>query len=388
MNHRDWFAGLGGFAVPERVHRDSCSKAQYLAEAWPMNSRNHFCQPKRVQRQKIFVGCALICVCVSARGQNGSNLDETARLLAGLPVTGAFAPLTQTDGWQAHAAAMDKAWKTKEYFQLGPIAAWMNSHAPEHYHSTGTMYYMFSGPDFLYADAFFPDASTYILAGLEPVGQIPDLSRMNPETVNANLGALRNSMSTLLITHYFVTEEMKSELGRGNFSGTVPILYVFLARLGCTISDTTFVHSPAEGVKITFSHNGSSQTLYYFKTDLSGGNSAFLHWCAARGPGVSLIKAASYLMHGEGFSGIRNFLLEHSSFIVQDDSGIPLRAFGKNWSLEFYGRFIPHGEKFGKFDQQALAEIYHRNPPPPELGFAFGYWWQAERGLLILARHK
>jgi len=211
---------------------------------------------------------------------------------------------------------------------------------------------------------------------------------MSPDTLNANLGALRSSMSTLLITHYFVTEEMRSELGRGNLGGTLPILYVFLARLGCTVLDTVYVHSPAEGVRITFSCGGHSQTLYYFKTDLSGGNSVFLRWCAARGPGVSLIKAASYLMHGEGFSGVRNFLLEHSSFIVQDDSGIPLRAFSRGWALEFYGRFIPHGEKFGKYDQQTLAEIYRRNPPPPELGFAFGYRWQAERGILMLARRK
>jgi hypothetical protein len=351
-------------------------------------------QPKRVgqfkpaPRCKSLLAWIFVCVCASGHAQNVSSLDETARLLAGLPVTGALVPLTQTGGWQAHAAAMDKAWKTKEYFQLGPIASWMSSHAGEYYRSSGTMYYMFSGPDFLYAYAFFPNASTYILAGLEPVGQVPDLSRMNPETLSANLGGLRNSISTLLITHYFVTEEMKSELNRSNFGGTVPILYVFLARLGCTVLDTTYVHSPAEGVKITFSHGGGSQTLYYFKTDLSGGNSAFLRWCSARGPGVSLIKAASYLMHGEGFSGVRNFLLEHSSFIVQDDSGIPLRAFGKNWALEFYGRFIPHGEKFGKYDQQALAEIYRRNPPPAELGFAFGYWWQAERGILMLARRK
>src|SRR5205823_6326121 len=236
--------------------------------------------------------------------------------------------------------------------------------------------------------SFFPDADTYILAGLEPVGQVPDLSRMNADMLNANLGALRNAMSTLLVTHYFVTEEMRAELGRSNLNGTLPILYVFLARLGCTVLDTAHISSPAEGVRITFSHGGRSQTLYYFKTDLSGGNSAFLRWCAARGPGVSLIKAASYLMHGEGFSGVRNFLLEHSTFIVQDDSGIPLRAFNKSWNLEFYGRFIPHGEKFGKYDQQALAEVYHRNPPPPELGFAFGYWWQAERGILMLARRK
>ena len=120
-------------------------------------------------------------------------------------------------------------------------------------------------------------------------------------------------MATLLITHYFVTEEMKASLGRSELGGTAPILYVFLARLGCTILDTTYVRSPAEGVRITFSRGGGRpQTLYYFKTNLSGGGNSFLRWCAARGPGLSLIKAASY-HDGEGFAGVRNFLLDHSS---------------------------------------------------------------------------
>jgi hypothetical protein len=154
------------------------------------------------------------------------------------------------------------------------------------------------------------------------------------------------------------------------------------------VIDTTFIKTPAEGVKITFNHGFRSQTLYYFKRDLAGGNNAFLRWCAARGPGLSLIKAASYLMQNEGFSGVRNFLLEHSSVIVQDDSGIPLRAFHKGgWNIDFYGRFVPHGEKFGKYDQQELAAIYSKNPPPA-LGFAFGYWWQMDRGILMIARRK
>ena len=38
------------------------------------------------------------------------------------------------------------------------------------------MLYMFSGPDFLYATSFFPSASTYVLAGLEPVGDVPPLT--------------------------------------------------------------------------------------------------------------------------------------------------------------------------------------------------------------------
>jgi hypothetical protein len=195
-------------------------------------------------------------------------------------------------------------------------------------------------------------------------------------------------MHTILQTHYFITKDMRTDLGSSNLGGTLPILYVFLARRGCTVLDTTYINSPAPGVKITFSHNGSKRTLFYFKTDLSGGKSKFLSWCAGQGPGSSLLKAASYLMHGEGFAGVRNFLLEHSRVIIQDDSGIPLHAFPKNWKVDCYGRYVPHVEMFGKYRQPDLAAVYARNPPPPELGFAFGYHWQKDRGILMVATHK
>lgn len=324
----------------------------------------------------------------SAFGQQRPTLDDSARFLAGLPVKGALESLTQSEVWRNHANALDEAWFKKEYFQLGPIRAWMAANANEYYNSSNTMYYMFSGPDFLYAHAFFPNANTYILAGLEPVGQVPDLSRLSPEIVGGELSSLRGSMKTILDTHYFITKDMRTDLGRGSLGGTLPILYVFLARRGCTVLDTTYINSPAPGVKITFVHRGPKQTLYYFKTDLSGGKSGFLSWCAAQGPGLSLLKAASYLMHGEGFAGVRNFLLDRSRVIIQDDSGIPLRSFPKGWKVDCYGRYVPHAEMFGKYRQPDLAAIYAKNPPPPELGFAFGYHWQKDRGLLMMATRK
>src|SRR5260370_26125702 len=200
-----------------------------------MNPKSFFRELKRRNVYKVAVACAFVGGWASAHAQDGISLEETAHFLAGMPVQGRLASLTQTAGWQAHAAALDKAWKTKEFFQLGPIATWMGAHANEYYRSTNTMYYMFGGPDFLYAYTFFPYANTYILAGLEPVGQVPDFSRLNPNMLGSNLAALRDSMSTLLITHYFVTEEMKASLNRSEIGGTLPILYVFLARFGCNI---------------------------------------------------------------------------------------------------------------------------------------------------------
>lgn len=337
---------------------------------------------------KRFAFALSIFLATSTFAQQLPTLDESARFLAGLPVKGALEPLTQTEVWQKHTASMDEAWRKKEYFQLGPISAWMTANANEYYQSSSTMYYMFSGPDFLYAHAFFPNANTYILAGLEPVGQVPDLSHLSPAVLGSELSVLRTSMHTILQTHYFITKDMRADLGRSNLGGTLPILYVFLARRGCTVLDTTYINSPAPGVKITFAGHGPKQTLYYFKTDLAGGKSAFLSWCAKQGPGLSLLKAASYLMHGEGFAGVRNFLLENSRVIIQDDSGIPLRSFPKSWKVDCYGRYVAHAEMFGKYRQPDLAAVYARTPPPAELGFAFGYHWQIDRGILMMATRK
>ncbi|MEP6955422.1 MAG: hypothetical protein ABI883_01245 [Chthoniobacterales bacterium] len=325
---------------------------------------------------------------LSGFAQRPATVDEGARLLAGLPVEGPLEACMQSTGWQQHARAMDNAWAKKQRRQIEPIRAWMNANAGPYFHDTGTMYYMFSGPDALYANTFFPDASTYILAGLEPVGQIPDLAQMRPEQLAAALAAMRGSLGTMLRFQYFITKDMRTDLGPGGVSGTLPLLCVFLARMGNTVMDVTRVSSPAEGVKITFAHpqRRRTQTLYYFKTDLSG-SSGFLKWCAARGPGVSLLKAASYLMHGQDFAGVRDFLLKNSRVIVQDDSGIPLRAFGKPWAVHCFGRYVPHKEMFDKFYQTDLAAVFTNNPPS-ELGFAFGYHWQVDRGILMLATRE
>lgn len=335
---------------------------------------------------KRFALLSVLLTAASACAQSSFTVDEAARFLAGLPVEGALAPLTATPGWQEHARAMDEAWRKKQEQQILPIRDWMWANAPQYYEAKDTMYYMFAGPDFLYANIFFPYANSYILAGLEPIGQVPDLTAMPPEQLAAELSALRGSMRTMLRFQYFITKDMRAELGRGNVAGTLPILYVFLARLGCTVIDITPVSSPAPGVKISFRDPAQRrpQTLYYFKTDLSGGGSAFLNWCAERGPGLSLLKAASYLMHGDGFTGVRNFLLEHSRVIVQDDSGIPLRAFPRRWVVHCYGRYIPHKEMFGKYFQPDLAAVFEQNPPS-ELSFGFGYHWQRDRGILMLA---
>src|SRR5206468_11671589 len=92
------------------------------------------------------------------------------------------------------------------------------------------------------------------------------------------------------------------------------------------------------GIKIVFAgSDGEARTLYYFSTNLADDgvkNSNFLKFLESLGPGDSLIKSASYLLHSGGFSKVRDFLTANSAAMVQDDSGIPLRFYDpKKWDL-------------------------------------------------------
>src|SRR5438270_7790477 len=90
-----------------------------------------------------------------------NNPDTTAKYLAGLavPAIAADSPANNS-AWAAHSSALDDAWKRFQERQLPAIADWAPQFLGPAYRTQGTMYYMFSGPDFLYAHAFFPSPTT------------------------------------------------------------------------------------------------------------------------------------------------------------------------------------------------------------------------------------
>ena len=82
---------------------------------------------------------------------------------------------------------------------------------------------MFAGPDFLYANAFFPKAETYVMAGLELPGEIPDIEALPKRWVPRELSAIRISLNSVMNYSFFITSEMSSHLyDRRNFTGTLP----------------------------------------------------------------------------------------------------------------------------------------------------------------------
>jgi hypothetical protein len=352
----------------------------------------------------LFLGLLLLTP-GALKAADGQTADDIARFLAGLPPS-ANSPLTAltADGaWKKHAEYFDSAWKDLDDRQLSKVRAWSAEHVKQ---SEPVLFYMFSGPDYLYANAFFPNTKTVIMAGLEPTGSIPELAEITPRSMANELGGIRASLGNLLKHSYFITSEMGFQLSRGRLTGTIPILYVFLARSGKTIHDVSLIaldkdgkvhpqdeaglQTSSKGVKILFAgSDGAEQTLYYFKTDLSNKGvptSGFLEFCGQFGQGNSFVKSASYLLHTPGFSEARGFLLKNSVALVQDDTGIPVKYLAsEDWQLYPFGTYLRPIAQFRHAEQPKLVELFKRNNAGP-LDFTVGYRWGKPSNLLLALR--
>src|SRR5260370_42189978 len=106
-----------------------------------------------------------------------SSATDAARYLASLPMS-AQSPLTRLTSdprWIAHSNAMNAAFSKLDQVQLSDMRISRAEFLAPATKFSRTCLYFLSGPDFLYADTFYPDCNTYVLVSLEPVESIPEL---------------------------------------------------------------------------------------------------------------------------------------------------------------------------------------------------------------------
>jgi len=350
----------------------------------------------------VVLAAALVLRAAPAVATEDASADDMARFLAGLPVDpgSPLAPATRDGAWQDHARRLSSAWEQLEQGRLGGIRKWAQASLDK---PQETLFYMFSGPDYLYANAFFPKARTIVMSGLEPTGPIPSIAgRRSP---GMGLSQLRASLGSVMSLSFFRTIEMRATLGDNAYRGTLPLLYIFLARAGMTVEHVTLFdvdedgsivrpgegspNGAAQGARIGFSDTqGDEGTLYYVRTDVSNSGLAqggFLEFLKEFGRGDAFVKSASFLMHSNNFSQIRSFLLENAQRIVQDDSGIPVVHFqAHEWSLVPYGRYLGPIDLFANHYQSRLADLYRR-ANPPAIDFGIGYRYRPSESNLLVA---
>jgi hypothetical protein len=333
------------------------------------------------------------------------QVNASARGLAGMASPGDNVPWENSPDWQAYQDYINGRWAYLNRVRLNAMRNWSAS-ALGDLRRLGTVYYPFSGPDILYVDTLFPDSKFLLMAGLEPIGTMPDLAQLQQEgRLPAYLQQIKTSLYTILAASFFKTKDMKSDFS-GQVDGILPAMAVFLAHQGYTIDSIHYVALHADGtltehaaagatgVQIGYDHGDrdDSRLALYFRADLGNDgvkdNPGYVNLMRRMGAGVTYLKAASYLLHDDYFSRIRDAILNDSVAVVQDDSGMPYRYFDPaHWDVTPYGNYTGPISLFKERYQPDLAAFYAKNIPSP-LPFGTGYKFVANQSSILVARKK
>ena len=325
-----------------------------------------------------------------------SSVQEQAAFLAGMPLSqdSTLAPLQKSPDYREHQKELQDQWAFCKRLRYEAMLLWGREHLSQNLSARGVVRYLFGGPDFLNAHAFFPNARILVLGGLEPIGEMPLPETLTPESMTVGLKALRETLHTSLFCGFFITNEMKPQLLQGSFRGVLPVLLTELALTGNQILSVELIKPfGAPGIKILYARfdpraDTQPQTLYYFQADLSNGKEGtrFLDWLGTLGDGASYLKAASFLLPLPSFSQTREFLLKTSALVLQDDSGIPFSDFHPDlWKVQLFGVYADPLPVFKLPRDNALAAAYLGSDYAGPVPFGIGYHVNPGEANLLLA---
>lgn len=319
-----------------------------------------------------------------------NNFNMAARYIAGLNQLSEneYSAWEKKPEWIAYKNQIDSAWEKLEKTRFNTMEQWYEENFSATRKTEDQVYYPFSGPDWLNIYQIYPNASSYVMAGLEPVGNIPNPTSMTkPNELANNLNGFYKGFRTIKEWGYYVTSFMGKDLNLTKLKGVIPIDYLFMVRMGCSIDkvellslDSTGKASVVtnlpndkmnmRGCRITFHHkNNKPATLTYFEGNLEDMDSkAYGHtyiknyenYVRANVKSAnSYLKAASYLLYNETFSKSLYLLLDVSKTMLTDESGVPYDKIDRSkWDISLYGRYFKPTKDFTWIKQPALSRDY------------------------------
>lgn len=331
------------------------------------------------------------------------KFDDFANFVAGVEgdASSVLKSLEGSETWKNYKVSLDATWKTTND-KLPIMTDWSKQEINQ---GAGTLFYPFSGPDFLHADVFFPEHENIIMLALEPLGTFPDMIEKSKTGKDLPyLNGIRNSLNMILGKSFFRTLAMAEDFN-GEVDGNLPVLMQFMKRTGHKVLYQEKVGVTADGKLSTDLKNMDASTYfgnrYYFQRDglevvrtltyfsvnlqnmaygdMPGLDSRKDFQAYLKGSNISstYLKSASYLMHRETFSTIRNLILDESECVLQDDSGMPVKFFDPaKWNLTFYGDYVFPISLFASRHQDDLKEIYAKggaNVKPLPFGIGYQY---------------
>jgi hypothetical protein len=343
-----------------------------------------------------------------------SPYDDVARFISALPCSSSsLRYLEDTDIWKVYAARTDSCWTDVNSKRFQAMRIWSETDLNGSFKDSNVLFYPFGGPDIITAFQLFADADTYILIGLEPVGNLPEVGKWKAPVMKRYFADMDSSLAYFYLKSYFITKEMLEDLQNDRIDGVLPILCFFLERSGASILDIRRIGFDDAGKSIEIPYERQIQRskrpygividtysaasekrrkVYYFSSDLADAafnpGSKFYPFLDSLPTMNVFVKSASYLLHYKEFSNIRNLILAKSRSILEDDTGIPYRFFKPDsWNVRLFGTYAKPVKDFRGVDQPDLEAAFKKNTAEP-LPFDLGYHWKTNLDLLMLAQRK
>ena len=321
--------------------------------------------------------------------------DDMAAIITAQSPTKYFKKVEQEKFWKSFQKAVKTDWDTVCHYKIKPIKKWTDSLALHPATDSNTLFYPFAGADFLYANSFFPNVRNYILVGLEPVGKLNNLDSLKSGALERYLFKIENSLYFSNKLGFFRTQSMRNQLNQYDLNGTIHLLTFYIKRCGYTISSINYIAIDSlgnekfydkkskvkpYGLRIDFcdTEKEKPQTLYYFSYNMADdylkAHPELLLFVKKFGKQSTFLKAASYLMHGPAFSKIKQYILDNSDYVLQDDSGIAFKAFENSiWDIKLFGTYTRTIPLFAHRFQPDLKKAISESPYKGKIPFKIGY---------------
>lgn len=351
--------------------------------------------------------------CISSVLKPNNVFNATVSLLTGNRMNNQYAALYDSSYWTIYHEFIQISWEKLERQRLNKIRQWRAREISIADTLTHTVFYPFSGPDFLTAAVMFPQADTFILLGLEPVGALPDFSKMSAQQQQEYLSSFSNALGDIFQKSYFITKKMLHDFQSQKVNGLLPVLCFFIKKLNYDIADIKYIYKDSTshikesdyftrnknkvfGVKVTAIKDSCTKTIYYFRYNVMdkffNDSTTFYRHISQYHHYVTYIKSASYLLHNPFMSNMRKLILKNSVAILQDDTGVPYRFLSDTtqWVVRLYGVYDNPVKDFGKMGYQPdLAKKMKQDSASiPRLPFHLGYHWGSKKDVLIFAIKK
>ena len=354
-------------------------------------------------------------VAVAEKINVDTALNNFYSILSGQFSAKASSVLSKSDEalYASGKSSYDKLWNRMDSFLLHPIELWSPKELPKEFVDHSFLFYPFSGPDFLIPNALSKNIKTTIMFGLEETGT--DISFKGNHHAVELMPTVQKSLHDYIDKSYFITGNMIKDFKQAALKGITPVLATFIVRSGYQLlsiknfyldsagaevyikkdsaNQSALKKQKVEGVKINYTTDGTQLcTVTYLSFNAEDANlqqlprvTTYLQAAVPQNCNTYL-KSASYLLHYEQFSTVRNICLKKSRYILQDDTGISIKYFDQNWTLTLWGNYEKPIREFSNVYQGALDSLYKIKAPIKALPFSMGYHYYTGKQNLMLAK--